>query len=253
MSRIELFGVEVDAVTTDEAVDWVGAQVAGPGRGRILTLNATGMMMAEADEFLRRYVTEAELVVADGQPLVWASPLFATALPERVPGIDLLDRMMAEAAVNGWGVYLLGAEDETIKDAATRLERKHPGLTIVGYHNGFLGDAEAKVAAGIAASGADLLCVGMGMPRQERFLDAHWDDLGVSVAIGVGGTFEVITGRLRRAPGPVQKVGLEWAFRMIQEPRRLGGRYAATFFWLAKRTAPVAVRRLLSRVTAGRR
>ncbi|MEL7208303.1 MAG: WecB/TagA/CpsF family glycosyltransferase [Actinomycetota bacterium] len=247
MDRIELFGYEVDAVTTDEALDWVEQMATGDDRGRILTLNATGMMMAEDDAFLDSYLRRAELVVADGQPLVWVAPLFGHRLPERVAGIDLVDKMAAQAADRGWSVYLLGAEEDTIAAAAQELERRHPGLKVAGHHHGFLGDRAADVADEIARSGATLLFAGMGMPRQEQFIDQHWDRLGVDVAVGVGGTFEVITGRLRRAPSRVQRLGLEWAFRMSQEPRRLAGRYGATFLWLTRRSAPVMARRLLQR------
>lgn len=247
MSRIELFGFGVDAVTTEQALEWVAEQATGPGRGRVLTLNATGMMIAEQDEFLGRYAEHAELVVADGQPLVWASPLFGTRLPERVAGIDLVDRMATLAAERGWPVFLLGAEEDTIAEAARELERRHAGLKVAGHHHGFLGDAADVVAEKIAESGASILFVGMGMPRQEQFIDSQWERLGVDVAIGVGGTFEVITGHLRRAPVIVQRLGLEWAFRMIQEPRRLAGRYGATLIWLIKRTAPAAVGHMLRR------
>ncbi len=247
MSRVELFGFEVDAVTTEQALEWVAEQATGPGRGRILTVNATGMMIAEEDEFLGRYARSAELVVADGQPLVWASPLFGARLPERVAGIDLVDRMAAQAAERGWPVFLLGAEEATIAEAARELERRHAGLKVAGHHHGFIGDTAEQVADEIASSGASILFVGMGMPRQEQFIDAHWDRLGVDVAIGVGGTFEVITGHLRRAPVLVQRLGLEWAFRMVQEPRRLAGRYGATLLWLVKRTGPPAAKRLLRR------
>lgn len=247
IERLELFRFGVDVVTTEQALAWVERMVNSAERGRILTLNATGMMMAEEDDFLRDYLGKAELVVADGQPLVWASPLFGARLPERVAGIDLVDQMAARAADEGWPVYLLGAEEATIEAAANELQRRHPGLKVAGHHHGFLGDRAADVADDIARSGASLLFVGMGMPRQERFLDDFWDRLDVDVAIGVGGTFEVITGHLRRAPGLMQRLGLEWVFRMIQEPRRLAGRYAATLFWLGRRTAPAAARHLMRR------
>lgn len=244
MSRLDLFGFGVDSVTTDDALAWVERMVTTADRGRIVTLNTTGMMMAEADDFLRCYVQNAELVVADGQPLVWTSPLFGPGLPERVAGIDLFDRMAAQAALRGWSIYLLGAEEQTIAHAARILQKRHPGLKVAGRHHGFLGDQTEEVVAEIAASGASLLFVGMGMPRQEQFLAAYWGQLGVDVAIGVGGTFEVITGNLQRAPAIIQRMGLEWAFRLCQEPRRLTGRYAATFLWLARRLAPAAASRL---------
>ncbi len=238
-ARVTLYGIDVDAVTVDETLAWVASTIAEGRRGKVVTLNTTGLMLAERQPFFRRFVAEAELVVADGQPLVWLSPLFGRRLPARVAGIDLIERLADQAARDEHSIYLLGAEEDTVTTAAAELENRHPGLKIAGFHHGFLGDGASEVAVAIANSGASILLVGMGSPRQEEFIDTHWDELGVNIAIGVGGSFEVLANRLVRAPHWLQRLGLEWAFRMFQEPRRLTRRYADTFIWLVRRTAPL--------------
>ncbi|MEZ5408702.1 MAG: WecB/TagA/CpsF family glycosyltransferase [Acidimicrobiales bacterium] len=236
-ARVTLYGIDDDAVTVNETRTRVADTIAGGRRGKVVTLNTTGLMLAERQPFFRRFVAEADLVVADGQPLVWLSPLFGRRLPARVAGIDLIEQLAEQAARSRHSIYLLGAEPETVATAAAELQARHPGLQIAGSHHGFLGDGASDVACAIGASGAAILLVGMGSPRQEEFIDTYWDQLGVNIAIGVGGSFEVLANRLVRAPRWVQSVGLEWAFRMLQEPRRLTRRYADTFVWLIRRTA----------------
>lgn len=240
MSRVRLYGTEVDAITVDGTLAWVARAIADGERRKIVTLNTTGLMLVERMPFYRDFVAGADLVVADGQPLVWLSPLFGPRLPTRVAGIDLIEQLAEQASRLGHSIYLLGAETDTVAAAATELLCRHPGLRIAGYHHGFLGDGAAEVARTIAASGANILLVGMGSPRQEQFIDTYWGELGVNIAIGVGGSFEVLAKRLHRAPRWVQRAGLEWAFRMFQEPRRLTGRYLETFIWLLRRTVPAA-------------
>lgn len=238
-ARVTLYGIDVDAVTVDETLAWVASTIAEGRRGKVVTLNTTGLMLAERQPFFRRFVAEADLVVADGQPLVWLSPLFGHRLPARVAGIDLIERLAEQAARSHHSIYLLGAEQDTVATAAAELQHRHPGLEIAGSHHGFLGDGANEVALAIGNSGAAILLVGMGSPRQEEFIDTYWDQLGVNIAIGVGGSFEVLANRLVRAPRWMQRLGLEWAFRMLQEPRRLTRRYADTFIWLVRRTAPL--------------
>lgn len=238
-ARVTLYGIDVDAVTVDETLAWVASTIDEGRRCKVVTLNTTGLMLAERQPFFRRFVAEADLVVADGQPLVWLSPLFGHRLPARVAGIDLIERLAEQAARTKHSIYLLGAEQDTVTTAAAELQDRHPGLEIAGSHHGFLGDGANEVADSIGRSGAAILLVGMGSPRQEEFIDTYWDRLGVNIAIGVGGSFEVLANRLVRAPRWLQRLGLEWAFRMLQEPRRLTRRYADTFVWLVRRTAPL--------------
>ena len=208
-------------------------------RGYLCTVNVSILMMMRSDRRLQRFVERARWVVADGQPLIWASWFGGTPIPERVAGVDLIDQLCARAAREGFGVYLLGATEETVQAAAAALARKHPGLAISGAADGYFSPHEApERARAVAASGARLLFVGMGAPRQERFIERHWEALGVNVAVGVGGSFDVLAGKRWRAPRLVQKLGLEWAFRAAQEPRRLLPRYVETnsrFLWLIAR------------------
>jgi N-acetylglucosaminyldiphosphoundecaprenol N-acetyl-beta-D-mannosaminyltransferase len=236
MSRVTLYGVGVDPITLDQSLAWIDETIAGGHHRRIVTLNTTGLMLAERLPFYREFVANADLVVADGQPLVWLAPLFGHRLPARVAGIDLVQQLATQAEARGYSIYLLGAETDTVEAATAELRRRHPQLRIAGHHHGYLGDGAADVAAAIGRSGAAVLLVGMGSPRQERFIDDYWSDLGVNIAIGVGGSFEVLAQRLHRAPRWLQRLGLEWAFRMLQEPRRLARRYLETFVWLTART-----------------
>lgn len=220
-------------------IDAIAGAIDADERAVLCTVNVAILMAMRNNRFLQRFVERARWVVADGQPLVWASRLGGTPIPERVAGVDLMDRLCALAAREGLGVYLLGATDEIVRAAADALSLKYPSLMICGAAHGYFAPHEApERARAIAASGAHLLFVGMGAPRQERFIEACWAELGVNVAIGVGGTFDVIAGKRWRAPALLQKLGLEWAFRAAQEPRRLLPRYLESnsrFLWLLAR------------------
>ena len=187
------------------------------------------LMMMRRDPRLQRIVDRAALVVADGQPIVWASRLDGRPLPERVAGIDLIDALATRAARDGHGLFLLGARRPVVEAAARSLAARHPGLAIAGVADGYFGAAEApERARAVRRSGARILLLGMGVPRQEFFLEEQWDELGASVVIGVGGSFEFLAGARRRAPHWCQRAGLEWLWRFAQEPRRLGPRYLVT-------------------------
>lgn len=220
-------------------VESVASAIAAGRRGYMCTVNVAILMMMRSDRVLQSFVERARWVVADGQPLVWASRLGPQPLPERVAGVDLIGALCARAARDGFGVYLLGATDETVRATAAALVRRYPGLTISGVASGYFSPCEAaRRARAIAASGARLLFVGMGAPLQEQFIEQHWAALGVNVAIGVGGSFDVLAGKRWRAPLLAQRLGLEWAFRAVQEPGRLLPRYLETstrFLWLIGR------------------
>jgi N-acetylglucosaminyldiphosphoundecaprenol N-acetyl-beta-D-mannosaminyltransferase len=220
-----------------EVVEWAASFIRAGRRGYLCTVNVAILMMMRRDPRLQRIVDRAALVVADGQPIVWLSRWLGRPLPERVAGVDLVEALAARAAVEGFSVYLLGARRDVVEAAATRLRRQHPGLRIAGTADGYFSPAEAPARArAVGESGADVLLIGMGVPRQEYFLDTYGNELGVSLAIGVGGTLEVLAGRRRRAPSWCQQAGLEWLCRLAQEPRRLGTRYLVTntqFLWYA--------------------
>lgn len=211
--------------TLDETISAIFDFINAGRRGWLCTVNVSGLMDMRRDPFLQSFVDRAEWVVADGQPLVWCSRLFGAKLPERVTGIDMIDPICKRAASDGKGVYLLGAEPDVLQKTLEILRKKHIGLQLDGAHGYFAPEETRQRAKAVASSGAAVLLVGMGCPRQERFIEEHWNELGVSVAIGVGGSFDVISGRLARAHPWLQSAGLEWVVRLAQEPIRLFMRY----------------------------
>ena len=229
MKSVHILDCDFDAVSVADTAGWARDWIHSGQRGYICTVNVAILMMMRSDPKLKGFVDRASLVVADGQPLVWASHLQPDHLPERVTGIDLIDELCALAAAEGFGVYFLGARRSVIEAAAQRLAERHQGLEVCGVADGYFGASEASQRAqAIRDSGAKILIVGMGVPRQEEFIENHWDQLGVQLAIPVGGSFDVIAGTARRAPVLLQRMGLEWSFRLAQEPRRLWKRYLVT-------------------------
>lgn len=239
-----------DALTFDETVEAVFAALHDKRRGWVCTVNVATLMAMRSDAALSSFVQRALLVVADGQPLVWASKLFGARLPERVAGVDLIDALCRRAAAERKRVYLLGSTPQLVTRAVETLRRRHPGLVVDGSDGHFPLAESAARADAIGARAVDLLFVGMGTPRQERYIESQWSRLGVGIAMGVGGSLDVLAGARRRARRWMQRAGLEWVARMVQEPRRLTPRYAVTntkFCLLIGRELVVRARQRLRR------
>ena len=237
-NRLGLLNGQFDPLTLPQTVDAVFRLLDDGERGWLSTFNVAILMMMRSNPRLQSFVDRSALIVADGQPLVWCAPWFGRPLPERVTGVDLVDALCARSAREGRRVFLLGAHDRIVVAVTQLLRERHPGLQ-VDCADGYFGQGEAAARADrVRASKADILFVGMGVPRQESFIEEQWDRLGVGMAIGVGGSFEVLAGIRTRAPRWVQKIGMEWFFRLVQEPRRLFPRYLETnsrFVWLVAR------------------
>ncbi len=236
VSRYTILGCPVDALTLAETVDRVIAIIGEDGYHSQFSLNAAKVVEAQRSAELHGFLKRATIVSADGQSLVWAGKLLGVPLPERVAGIDLLAALLAAMERRELSVYLLGAREEVIRTAAERIQARHPRLRIAGFHHGHFPPADdERVAAEIGACRPDALFVGMSSPRKEHWIDAWQPLTGARFAMGVGGSFDVIAGKTKRAPRVIQRLGLEWAYRTAQEPTRLGGRYARTngaFVWL---------------------
>jgi N-acetylglucosaminyldiphosphoundecaprenol N-acetyl-beta-D-mannosaminyltransferase len=235
MARVRFLNADYDPLTLEQTVDSVFQHVDAGPRGWLCTVNVAILMMMRSDKRLQSFVDRAALVVADGQPIVWCAPWFGPALPQRVTGVDLVDAICERAARVGKNIYLLGATEEIVTTLAQRLRERHPTLSVDFADGYFTKDEAIDRADRIRATGADILFVGMGVPRQEIFIEEQWDRLGVGMAIGVGGSFDVLAGLRARAPVWIQKLGMEWFYRLIQEPRRLFMRYLVTnsqFCWL---------------------
>jgi N-acetylglucosaminyldiphosphoundecaprenol N-acetyl-beta-D-mannosaminyltransferase len=235
MERVRFLNAAYDPLTLKQTVDGVFRHVDVGPRGWLCTVNVAILMMMRSDRRLQNFVDKAAIAVADGQPIVWCAPWFGQALPERVTGVDLVDAICERAARAGKGIYLLGATAEIVGKLAQRLQERHPTLRL-DFADGYFSNDDAEARADrVRAAGSDILFVGMGVPRQEIFIEEQWDRLGVGVAIGVGGSFDVLAGLRSRAPAWVQRLGMEWFYRLIQEPRRLFMRYLITnsqFLWL---------------------
>jgi N-acetylglucosaminyldiphosphoundecaprenol N-acetyl-beta-D-mannosaminyltransferase len=223
--RVSILNGAFDALTTMETVDCIFRALNAGERGWLCTVNVTTLVMMRKSAELQSFVDRALFVVADGQPLVWCAPLFGGHLPERVAGIDLIGSLCARAEIEGKGVYLLGATAPIVRRAILGLRGRYPKLRVDGADGYFTESSAHNRVKQIRESGAELLFVAMGSPLQEAFINNHWDDLGVGIAIGVGGSLDVIAGKRFRAPPWMRAIGLEWLVRAAQEPRRLIPRY----------------------------
>jgi N-acetylglucosaminyldiphosphoundecaprenol N-acetyl-beta-D-mannosaminyltransferase len=222
-------GIAVDPLTITQAMDLCVWAVEHEGYLPIGVVNAAKVVAMRRNDRLLRALEDCGVVLADGQSVVWASRLLRSPLPERVTGIDLFTRLLAEASRRAYSVYFLGARADVLACLLSRVDLAYPGLVVAGAHDGYFGtDEDRQVAARIRESRADLLFVGMTSPRKELFV-SRWGPLtGAKVVHGVGGSFDVLAGITRRAPLWWQDHGLEWLFRVAQEPVRLGRRYATT-------------------------
>jgi len=191
--------------------------------------NVAKLVKARHDPQLRQSLDEVTFTVADGVPVVWLSRLCGCALPERVAGIDIMDKLLRLADCKRYGVFFLGARREIVGQVVAHVRRVYAGVRIAGWRDGyFSGDQEEAVAQAIRASHADILLVALPTPQKENFLRRWRQDLNVPVCHGVGGSFDVVAGVAKRAPAWMQKLGLEWLYRVVQEPRRMWRRYLIT-------------------------
>lgn len=224
-----VFGLHLDALTEDQVVERCREAVADHRRMLIGVVNAAKVVNLRRDPLLRDSLLECDLIVADGQSVVWASRFVHQPLPERVAGCDLFESLLAVAERDDRSVFLLGAKPDVLELLKSRLAERFPALRIAGSRNGyFTAEQQGEVAEEIEKSHADMLFLGITSPKKEIFLGRFGDSLGVPVMHGVGGSFDVVAGVTKRAPERWQRMGLEWAYRTVQEPRRMWKRYLTT-------------------------
>jgi N-acetylglucosaminyldiphosphoundecaprenol N-acetyl-beta-D-mannosaminyltransferase len=224
-----VLGCEIDRLDMQQTLDACNRAIASGDYTQHMAINAAKLVAYHDDPRLREIVRECGLVNADGQAVVWASRLLGDPLPTRVAGVDLMQELLALAAREGYGIYILGARAEVLGRAVDVIRTAHPGLRIAGYRDGYFEDDEAEtVARQIHEARAEILFVAISSPRKEYFLGAYGPALGVPLVMGVGGSIDVIAGLTTRAPALMQRLGLEWLYRLLQEPRRLASRYIFT-------------------------
>lgn len=226
---VSVLGLPMGALTMDEVVALCERAIHQRDPLLIGVVNAAKIVNMHRDEVLCHAVRAADVILADGVPVVWASRVLGQRLPERVAGIDLMIRLLKRANRCGYCVYCLGATDEVLVEATQRISHDYPGAQIVGQRNGYFDDEEEPaVAEAIAAAKPDMLFVAMSSPKKELFMARWAEQMGVPVCHGVGGAFDLLAGKVKRAPERWQRLGLEWLYRVAQEPRRLWRRYLVT-------------------------
>lgn len=216
----------IDVLTFEETLDLLEQLVEDEGVSQHAVVNAAKVVAAENDDMVVAALEECDIVNADGMSVVWAGRLLGQPLPGRVTGIDLMWALFERSADRGWPVYLLGARQHVVQKVELRLRSRWPDLVVAGARNGYWHVAdEGLVVENVRRSGARILFVAMPSPKKELWVAQHRHSLGVSLVMGVGGSFDVIAGVTRRAPAWMQSAGLEWFYRFVQEPRRMWRRY----------------------------
>ena len=193
-----------------------------------VVVNVAKLVNMQTDKTLYDSVQACDLINIDGQGVVLGARFSGLDVPERVAGIDLFFELLKMSENKGFPVFLLGAKPDVLEQAQLNVKKQYPDLKIAGYHHGYFWDDEQAVVDKIKASGAKLLFVAITSPKKENFINKWRDQLGVNFVMGVGGTFDVVSGNVKRAPAWMQQYGLEWLFRVIQEPRRMFMRYLVT-------------------------
>lgn len=220
---VDVLNVPVSRIDMAMALDRVEDFVRSQSPHMVVTPDSSAIVRAQTDSELADIMRSADLVTPDGAGVIWVARIFGLPLWERVTGCDLMQRICERAAQRGWRVYLLGAAPGVAEQAAARLAERCPGIQVAGTHHGyFTAEQEPEIVSAITAARPDVLFVAFGIPKQEKWIRRHLATLGVPVAIGVGGSFDVIAGRISRAPQWMGRVGLEWLYRTLREPRRLG-------------------------------
>jgi len=224
--RIEMMGCQIDNLSMEETLQKVEGFVRSGRPHQHVAVNVDKLGKARNDPELRRIINQCALINVDGMPVVWASKLLGSPLKERVTGIDLFESLVKRAAEKGWRVFFLGAREEIVQAVKALYERRFPRLQVAGYRNGYWrAEEEASVVRLIAESRPDLLFVAISSPQKEQFLGRYQAEMKVPFAMGVGGSFDIAVGKIKRAPLWMQQYSLEWFFRFLQEPRRMFKRY----------------------------
>lgn len=248
---VNLFGVPVQAATFEQALDQVDRAISSGQPMHIGVVNAAKIVNMRRNPELADSVHASDVIFADGMSVVWASRFLGEPLPERIAGIDLMHGILERGAKNGYRIYCLGAKQEVLDKVCEEFGRSYPGATIAGAQHGYFSeDDEERIAKNIRDARADVLFVAITSPKKENFM-ARWGSVcNVKVVHGVGGSFDVVAGLVERAPEAWQRAGMEWLYRVLQEPGRLWKRYLVTNSIFLGMLIREKFRRMFSRTSA---
>ncbi len=234
MERLEILGIGIDKVNSQQAMDRIGEFIASGESHQIVTANAEIIYQASKNEKMKNVINNAQMVTADGSGVVWASRQLGEPLEQRVTGIDLVNSICEKSAEDKWKIYILGSAPGVAATAAMNIRDKFPGCNIVGTHHGYFNAKEEKqILAELKQLKPDVLFVALGAPKQEYWIADHLADLGIPVGMGIGGSMDVLSGNVKRAPKWMQKMSLEWLYRVLIQPTRFKRILALPKFMLA--------------------
>ena len=227
LNRIHILNTSIDNLSMKETLEIIDKRITSKQCLHHVVVNAGKIVAMQGDEQLMQSVNEADLINADGQAVVWASKVLGKPLKERVAGIDLMSNLVQLAHTKGYKIFFLGATQEVLTKVVDTYSNQYSESIIAGYRNGYFSrDEEEEIAQQIANSGAQILFVAISSPTKENFIYTHRHILAkVNFVMGVGGSFDVVSGLVKRAPVWMQNTGLEWLYRLIQEPKRMWKRY----------------------------
>ncbi|URQ97578.1 WecB/TagA/CpsF family glycosyltransferase [Pseudoalteromonas sp. SCSIO 43095] len=228
MKRIEFLKAPMDIATMQETVTFIESRIEQKQFLQHVVVNVAKIVNMQKDPVLAESVKACEVINIDGMGVVFGARFLGHDVPERVAGVDLFHELLAMSAKRDFPVFLLGATEEVVNKTAEVVKAQNPNLNIAGYHDGYFWQDEEAVVTKIRESGAKLLFVAITSPKKENFINKWQDKLGVDFVMGVGGTFDVVAGKVKRAPQWMQKAGFEWLYRVIQEPGRMWKRYLIT-------------------------
>ncbi|AQQ68740.1 glycosyltransferase [Microbulbifer agarilyticus] len=234
MHRIELLGAPMDVASRQDTVTLIGERIQSHTFTQHVVVNVAKLVHMQNDPTLAESVGSCDIINIDGTGVVWGARFLGHDVPERVAGIDLFYSLLEMSSEKGFPVYFLGARAPVVSKAVLRLKSRFPKLNVAGWHHGYFWEDEQSVVDDIRRSGARLLFVAITSPHKENFIHRWREQLNVDFVMGVGGTFDVVAGKVQRAPIWMQRAGLEWLFRLLQEPRRMWRRYLVTnsvFAW----------------------
>ncbi|QRP65566.1 WecB/TagA/CpsF family glycosyltransferase [Rhodanobacter sp. FDAARGOS 1247] len=251
--EVFILGAKAHAITMEKTIKYIIESISEGKFIQHSVINVAKVVAMKNDASLRESVNSCDLINIDGAGIVLAGRLLGMAIPERVAGIDLFYNLLREASVENIPVFLLGARQNVVDEVKRRATMEFSGIEIVGHHHGYFETNEEGVVELIASSGAKMLFVAMTSPLKENFINKWKSRLGVSFAMGVGGSFDVYAGLTRRAPPWMQKAGLEWLFRTMQEPRRMWRRYLFSNLKFAKLLLSAILDRVAAKFIRSRR
>ena len=228
-NRINFFGLNLDIITVEETLNRISKFIETRQCVQHVVVNVAKLVYAQKDNELKEIINSCPLVSVDGAGIILGAKLLGINIPERVTGIDLMYKLIEYSALKGYRVYFFGAEERIVSKVVEIYRKKYPELIVAGYRNGYYSDEEEEnIVLDIKNSKADIFFVAMGSPKKEIFLNKYSEMMEVPFTMGVGGSFDVVAGKVKRAPKWMQAINSEWVFRLIQEPKRMWRRYAVT-------------------------